>query len=131
MRLAEEESKDATDYYQFTSLIRQHYSQEDRQAIVATLTHRLSNARMEGANTTIRLITRRAYGFKNAGALIALATVAALDQRQMLDAVRRPVASDAAGEPSAHCRDLCVRSHRRRLCRRGYGFPGIEAGAAR
>jgi uncharacterized tellurite resistance protein B-like protein len=34
VRLAEEESKDATDYYQFTSLIRQHYSQEDRQAIV-------------------------------------------------------------------------------------------------
>ncbi len=46
---------------------------KDRQAIVATLTHRLSNARMEGANTTIRLITRRAYGFKNASALIALA----------------------------------------------------------
>jgi uncharacterized tellurite resistance protein B-like protein len=34
VRLAEEESKDATDYYQFTSLIRQHYSQDDRQAIV-------------------------------------------------------------------------------------------------
>ena len=34
VRLAEEESKDATDYFQFTSLIRQHYSQEDRQAIV-------------------------------------------------------------------------------------------------
>lgn len=46
---------------------------KDRQAIVATLTHRLSNARMEGANTTIRLIIRRAYGFKDASALIALA----------------------------------------------------------
>ena len=34
VRLAEEESKDATDYYQFTSLIRERYSQEDRQAIV-------------------------------------------------------------------------------------------------
>lgn len=34
VRLAEEESKEAHDYYQFTSLIRQHYSQEDRQAIV-------------------------------------------------------------------------------------------------
>jgi transposase len=45
----------------------------DRTAIVATLTHRLSNARMEAANTTIRLITRRAYGFHSATALIALA----------------------------------------------------------
>ena len=34
VRLAEEESKEAHDYYQFTSLIREHYSQEDRQAIV-------------------------------------------------------------------------------------------------
>jgi uncharacterized tellurite resistance protein B-like protein len=37
IRLAEEESKDATDYYQFTSLIRERYSQEDRQAIVELL----------------------------------------------------------------------------------------------
>ena len=44
----------------------------DREAIVATLTHRLSNARMEAANTTIRLITRRAYGFHSAAALVAL-----------------------------------------------------------
>jgi uncharacterized tellurite resistance protein B-like protein len=34
VRLAEEEAKDAHDYYQFTSLIREQYSQEDRQAIV-------------------------------------------------------------------------------------------------
>ncbi len=46
---------------------------EDRPAIVATLTHRLSNARMEAANTTIRLITRRAFGFHSAAALISLA----------------------------------------------------------
>ena len=37
VRLAEEEAKDATDYYQFTSLIRQSYPQEDRQAIVELL----------------------------------------------------------------------------------------------
>ena len=43
-----------------------------REGIVATLTHGLSNARMEAANTTIRLITRRAYGFHSAKALIAL-----------------------------------------------------------
>jgi uncharacterized tellurite resistance protein B-like protein len=34
VRLAEAESREATDYYQFTSLIRERYSQEDRQAIV-------------------------------------------------------------------------------------------------
>jgi len=37
VRLAEEEAKDAHDYYQFTSLIRQSYPQEDRQAIVELL----------------------------------------------------------------------------------------------
>jgi transposase len=41
--------------------------------IAATLTHRLSNARVEAINTTLRLITRRAYGFHSAEALIALA----------------------------------------------------------
>jgi transposase len=41
--------------------------------ITATLTERLSNARVEAANTTLRLITRRAYGFHSAEALIALA----------------------------------------------------------
>ena len=41
--------------------------------IVATLTHRLSNARIEAINTTLRLICRRAYGFHSADALIALA----------------------------------------------------------
>ncbi len=46
---------------------------EHRCGIVATLTHRLSNARTEAVNTTLRLITRRAYGFHSADALIALA----------------------------------------------------------
>jgi transposase len=45
----------------------------NRAGIVATLTHRLSNARVEALNTTLRLITRRAYGFHSANALIALA----------------------------------------------------------
>lgn len=45
----------------------------NRAGIVATLTHRLSNARIEAINTTLRLITRRAYGFHSADALIALA----------------------------------------------------------
>jgi len=45
----------------------------NRAGIVATLTHRLTNARIEAINTTLRLITRRAYGFHSAQALIALA----------------------------------------------------------
>jgi len=45
----------------------------NKAGIVATLTHRLSNARIEAINTTLRLITRRAYGFHSADALIALA----------------------------------------------------------
>jgi uncharacterized tellurite resistance protein B-like protein len=37
VKLAEEEARTAHDYYQFTSLIRSRYSQEDRQAIVELL----------------------------------------------------------------------------------------------
>jgi transposase len=43
-----------------------------RPQIVATLTHGLSNALIESMNTKIRLITRRAFGFRNPDALIAL-----------------------------------------------------------
>jgi transposase len=46
---------------------------EHRAGVIATLTHRLSNARTEAINTTLRLICRRAYGFHSAEALIALA----------------------------------------------------------
>ena len=41
--------------------------------IAAALLHELSNARIEAANTRIRLITRRAFGFHSPDALIALA----------------------------------------------------------
>ena len=41
-----------------------------------TLRHNLSNARVEGLNTRIRLIARRAFGFHSAEALIALAMLA-------------------------------------------------------
>jgi transposase len=44
-----------------------------RAEIVATLTHGLTNALVESVNTKIRLITRRAFGFRNVNALIALA----------------------------------------------------------
>ena len=38
-----------------------------------TLNHRLSNARSEATNTHLRMLTRRAYGFHTAQALIAMA----------------------------------------------------------
>jgi transposase len=55
-------------FVKLAQTIKAHY-----QGIVATLTHRLSNARIEAINTTLRLICRRAYGFHSADALIALA----------------------------------------------------------
>ena len=44
-----------------------------RPRIIATLDHGLSNALIESVNTKIRLITRIAFGFHSANALIALA----------------------------------------------------------
>jgi transposase len=46
---------------------------DQRTGIVAAIEHGLSNARVEAINTQIRLITRRAFGFHSADALIALA----------------------------------------------------------
>ena len=46
---------------------------DQRAGIIAAITHGLSNARVEAINTQIRLITRRAFGFHSAHALIALA----------------------------------------------------------
>ena len=40
--------------------IRRHYA-----AILATLEHRLSNARIEAVNNKIKLTIRMAYGFRN------------------------------------------------------------------
>ena len=55
-------------FVQLGRRIKRHLS-----AIHATLDHGLTNARIEAANTKIRLITRTAYGFKSPHALIALA----------------------------------------------------------
>jgi transposase len=46
---------------------------EQRPGIEAAIEHRLSNARIEQVNTQLRLIARRAYGFRTPEALIALA----------------------------------------------------------
>jgi transposase len=47
-----------------------------RQLIWATLEHGLSNARSEATNTHLRVLTRRAYGYRSAQALIAHAMLA-------------------------------------------------------
>jgi len=46
---------------------------DQRPGIEAAIRHGLSNARIEQVNTQLRLITRRAYGFRTPQALIALA----------------------------------------------------------
>ena len=46
---------------------------EHAERIVATIRYRLTNARVEAVNTTLRLVVRRAYGFHSAHAMIALA----------------------------------------------------------
>jgi transposase len=50
-----------------------------RAGIVAAIQHGLSNARVEAINTQIRLITRRAFAFHSAEALIALAMLTLAD----------------------------------------------------
>ena len=44
-----------------------------RDGILASVEHQASNGRVEAMNTSIRLITRKAYGFHSANALIGLA----------------------------------------------------------
>jgi transposase len=52
---------------------------EQRAGIEAAIVHGLSNARVEAINTQIRLITRRAFGFHSADALIALTMLSLAD----------------------------------------------------
>lgn len=44
-----------------------------RDRILAAIEHRMSNGRVESVNTKIRLLTRTAFGFHNANAMIAIA----------------------------------------------------------
>ncbi len=46
---------------------------DHRHSIEAALVHDLSNARVEAINTRLRLLTRIAFGFRSADALITLA----------------------------------------------------------
>jgi transposase len=53
-----------------------------RGKIHATLDHGLSNALIESVNTKIRLLTRLAFGFRSADALIALAMLSLAGHRR-------------------------------------------------
>ena len=48
---------------------------KNREGIDCALVHELSNARVEGTNTKLRLLTRLAYGFHSHEPLVALAMV--------------------------------------------------------
>ena len=58
--------------------------------IIATLEHGLSNALVESINTKIRLITRMAFGFRSAQALIALAMLSLAGHKPTLPGRRHP-----------------------------------------
>ena len=66
--LAQARGSDLPEMHEVARKITSH-----REAIDACLTTGLSNGLTESVNTKIRLITRRAYGFRNVHALIALA----------------------------------------------------------
>jgi len=48
-----------------------------RNLILNTVEHGISNGRVEGFNTKVRLLVRRAYGFHSADAALALVMLAA------------------------------------------------------
>ena len=54
------------------STVYRHKIRRHIDAIVATVTHQISNARVEAANNKIKLTIRMAYGFRNIDNLIAL-----------------------------------------------------------
>jgi transposase len=62
-----------------------------REAIRATLDHGLSNALIESVSTKIRLLTRIAFGFRSATALIALAMLSLSGVRPTLPGRINPV----------------------------------------
>lgn len=68
----------------FVKLQRSIVKHRDR--IFAAIEHGLSNALIESTNTKIRLITRIAFGFKSAEALVALAMLSLGAHRPVLPA---------------------------------------------
>jgi transposase len=72
----------------FVRLARRIKAVRDR--IDATLDHGLSNALVESVNTKIRLLTRIAFGFRSADALIALAMLSLAGHRPVLPGRTNP-----------------------------------------
>jgi transposase len=71
-----------------------------RAAIDANLDHGLSNALTESVNTKIRLLTRIAFGFRSADALIALAMLALGGYRPALPGrLTTEPPTDQSGQP--------------------------------
>ena len=66
----------------FVDLQRRIVRHRDR--ILASIEHGLSNALVEAVNTRIRLLTRIAFGFHSAEALIALAMLSLGPHRPLL-----------------------------------------------
>lgn len=48
----------------------QHKIKRHKDAILATIRHGISNARMEATNDKVKLAVRTAYGFRNIGNLV-------------------------------------------------------------
>ena len=64
--------------------IKRHYN-----GIVAAIKNGLTNARMEAMNNKIKVINRRAYGFRNMDNLIAMIMLCCSDIRPMLPGRQR------------------------------------------
>ena len=74
-----------------------------RQQILLAITERVTNARVEALNTTMRLLTRRAYGFHTARPLIALAMLKLGGPHTTTADHRMTHANDRRrGKPAAH-----------------------------
>jgi len=84
---------------------------DHRSAIDAALTNELSNARVESVNTTLRLLTRIAFGFRSPDALIGLAMLS-------LGGCCPPLPARSHTPYSAY------RPARCRICRSIWCFPG-------
>ena len=75
--------------------------------LLAVLDHHVTNARTEGLNTRIRLIARRAFGFRSPDSLIALAKLSfsglcpGLPGRQEGDPRKRHKSLNSAGGPAS------------------------------
>ena len=93
-----------------------------RDLILNAIEHGISNGRVEGLNTKVRLIVRRAYGFHSADAALALVMLGAGPIDLKLphdDRPLRPPRDPHQGQESPE--DLDVHRRRRQLGRERFG----------